>query len=106
MDWISVEYESPPNAEYVLCFTNNGIYSLGIYFYGGGWSLDESVINADYVTHWMKLPAPPDKTQTQMEIVKEALARLDAMTRSEFLSVLVSAGIVDKNQLDKSKDEK
>lgn len=61
MNWISVEDELPEHAEDVLVFTKNETYSLGHYFYGDGWSLEEDTIVTDYVTHWMPLPSPPEE---------------------------------------------
>lgn len=69
-EWVSVE-EGLPYAEYgesdtVLCYTDIGVEKL-LYFDGGNWCFPTGETFLHKVTHWMSLPAPPDRRPPEGE---------------------------------------
>lgn len=69
-EWVSVE-ERLPYAEYgesdtVLCYTDIGVEKL-LYFDGGNWCFPTGETFLHKVTHWMPLPAPPDRRPPEGE---------------------------------------
>lgn len=65
-EWISVEEKLPENGQIVLFHQKDGFIYCAEYFAGNsimstGWFIDNDCWEAEEVTHWMPLPAPPDK---------------------------------------------
>ena len=78
-EWVSVEERLPTkNGEYFAYTTDeninviefdedcgdNGEFGFWKEYYQDGAYLDSEWVKADWITHWMPLPAPPDKEQT------------------------------------------
>ena len=65
-EWISVEDMLPEKGQIVLFHQKDGFIYCAEYFAGNsimstGWFIDNDCWEAEEVTHWMPLPAPPDK---------------------------------------------
>lgn len=65
-EWISVEEKLPENGQIVLFHQKDGFIYCAEYFVGKElmspeWFIDNDSWNAKVVTHWMPLPAPPEK---------------------------------------------
>ena len=65
-EWVSVEERLPENGQIVLFHQKDGFIYCAEYFVGKElmspeWFIDNDSWNAKVVTHWMPLPAPPEK---------------------------------------------
>lgn len=65
-EWVSVEERLPENGQIVLFHQKDGFIYCAEYFVGKElmspeWIIDNDSWNAKVVTHWMPLPAPPEK---------------------------------------------
>ena len=65
-EWISVDEKLPENGQIVLFHQKDGFIYCAEYFVGKElmspeWFIDNDSWNAKVVTHWMPLPAPPEK---------------------------------------------
>ena len=65
-EWVSVEERLPENGQIVLFHQKDGFIYCAEYFVGKElmspeWIIDNYSWNAKVVTHWMPLPAPPEK---------------------------------------------
>lgn len=60
--WIKVEDKLPDDKEYILCFTNMKKITTGLYVFQEFYLSDDdwTAIKAIKVTHWAKLPKPPE----------------------------------------------
>ena len=68
MEWISVKDRLPPEYVKVMCYLEDGDYTVGYLFdkEENEWNLQSDV---GTVTHWMPLPEPPvEKTKEELEI--------------------------------------
>lgn len=67
-EWISVEDMLPEKGQIVLFHQKDGFIYCAEYFAGNsimstGWFIDNDCWEAEEVTHWMPLPAPPTKEE-------------------------------------------
>ena len=65
-EWVRVEERLPENGQIVLFHQKDGFIYCAEYFVGKElmspeWFIDNDSWNAKVVTHWMPLPAPPEK---------------------------------------------
>lgn len=65
-EWVRVEERLPENGQIVLFHQKDGFIYCAEYFVGKElmspeWLIDNDSWNAKVVTHWMPLPAPPEK---------------------------------------------
>lgn len=65
-EWVSVEERLPEDKQIVLFHQKNGFiycaeYSAGNKLLSPAWFIDNDCWEANEVTHWMPLPAPPGK---------------------------------------------
>ena len=65
-EWVSVEEKLPEDGQIVLFHQKNGFIYCAGYFAGNqlmspAWFIDNDSWDAKEVTHWMPLPAPPDR---------------------------------------------
>ena len=71
-EWVSVEDELPEDKQIVLFHQKNGFIYCAEYFAGNkilspAWFIDNDCWEADEITHWMPLPAPPDRRPPEGE---------------------------------------
>lgn len=71
-EWISVEDMLPEKGQIVLFHQKDGFIYCAEYFAGNsimstGWFIDNDCWEAEEVTHWMPLPAPPDRCPPEEE---------------------------------------
>ena len=71
-EWVSVEERLPNNKQIVLFRQKNGFIYCAEYFAGNSlcspsWFIDCDCWEAKEVTHWMPLPAPPDRRPPEGE---------------------------------------
>ena len=72
-EWVRVEDELPEDKQSVLFHQKNGFIYCAEYFAGNkllspAWFIDNDCWEAGEVTHWMPLPAPPDRRPPEGEI--------------------------------------
>ena len=71
-EWVSVEERLPEDKQIVLFHQKNGFiycaeYSAGNKLLSPAWFIDNDCWEANEVTHWMPLPAPPDRRPPEGE---------------------------------------
>ena len=71
-EWVSVEERLPNDKQIVLFRQKNGFIYCAEYFAGNSlcspsWFIDCDCWEAKEVTHWMPLPAPPDRRPPEGE---------------------------------------
>ena len=71
-DWVSVEERLPEDRQVVLFHQKDGFvycaeYNAGSKLMSPYWSIDHDCWEAEDVTHWMPLPAPPDRCPPEGE---------------------------------------
>ena len=71
-EWVSVEERLPEDKQIVLFHQKNGFIYCAEYFAGNkllspAWFIDNDCWEVGEVTHWLPLPAPPDRRPPEGE---------------------------------------
>lgn len=83
-EWISVRDRLPKRGDRVLAVNVDGVVAVWFWSesYGGQWQLWESERKADKrITHWMPLPAPPERLKTLLAARSDAWNEIVEMIR-------------------------